>query len=460
MKIAIVNAQIVLPDKDLIIKDASLLIENGIISRIDKAKYRFDYSANALIDAEGGYLIPGLINHHSHGYTLGPLFPSANQPLTFELVIRNLNRHLLEGTTTLLNLDGFALIEEVEAVNKLHPVKIKTATTHMPLNIKAAELADGAGLTRAHKAMTVAEMLERGAVAIGEVGGGYTLGGGGASYYFLPIAIEKKTGMRISAPQAERLKRAVLGRNIDSSLTDKEKVRAFLKESKLEDSLTVEEAIEITMKAVYASVDVAREGIKEAADFSLKYGVPVIIHNAAASKDDVLEVAKRLGSKLIAAHSNHPSYDDKDEVMEVTRELKKLGAIVDLCSGDSLNARQLYSSHSDYMETALAMIEEGLVDLISTDFMGGNWDSMLKILEEAVERKKISLPKAIALATSNVVEAIPRIAENGGLIEEGKTADIVILDKERLSKVRYVIINGIPVVVDGVIKAPRSNWIC
>ena len=41
MEIAIVNAQIVLPDKDLILKDASLLIENGLISRIDQVKYRF-----------------------------------------------------------------------------------------------------------------------------------------------------------------------------------------------------------------------------------------------------------------------------------------------------------------------------------------------------------------------------------------------------------------------------------
>jgi imidazolonepropionase-like amidohydrolase len=456
MKVAIVNAQIVLPDKNLILEEASLLIENGLLSRIDRVKYRFDYSAHFLIDAEGGYLIPGLINNHSHGFTLGPSFPHAGQPLTFELVIRNLNRHLLQGTTTLQNLDGFALIEEVEAVNKLYPIKIKTGTTHMPLNMKAAELADGAGLTKAHKAMTVAEMLERGASVIGEVGAGSTLGGGAASYYLLPRAIEKKTGKIITAAQAERLKRAVLGRYIDPSFTDKEEVKAFLKESTLEGSLTVEEAIEITMKVVYAPVEVGREGIKEAADFSLKYDVPAIIHNAAASKDAVLEAAKRLGPKLIAGHSNHPSFD-KDEMLEVARELKKLGAIIDICSGDPFGARQLFPA--DYIEPTLTMIEEGIVDTISTDFMGGNWDAMLRMLEEAVERKKISLPKAIALATSNVVKAIPRLAPNAGVIEEGKTADIVILDKKRLSKVRHVIINGIPVVIDGVIKAPRPDWI-
>lgn len=456
MKIAIANAQIVLPDKDIILKDASLLIENGLISRIDQAKYRFNYTANVLIDAEGGYLIPGLINNHSHGFTLGPLFPSGNQPMTFELILRNLNRHLLQGTTTLLNVDGFALVEEVEAINKLHPIKIKTGTTHMTLNMKAAELADGAGLTKAHKEMTVAEMLERGAPAIGEVGSGATLGGGVASYYLLPQAIEEKTGKTITTTQADRLKIAVLGRYIDPSFTDKEKVKAFLKESTLEESLTVEEVIEITMRVVYLSVEVAREGIKEAADFSLKYDVPVIIHNAAASKDVVLEVAKRLGPKLIAAHSNHRSYD-KDEMLEVARELKKLGAIIDICSGDSFGTRQLCPA--DYIEPTLTMFEEGIADIISTDFMGGNWDSMLRILEEAVGRKKISLPKAIAMATSKVVKAIPKLAPNCGIIDIGKTADIVILDKNRLSKVRHVIINGIPVVIDGIIKAPRPDWI-
>ena len=184
--------------------------------------------------------------------------------MTFELVISNLNRHLFQGTTTLLNLDGFALIEEVEAVNKLHPIKIKTGTTHIPLNMKAAELDNRAVVTKAHKEKTVVEMLERGASVIGEVGAGSTLGGGVASYYLLPRAIEEKTGKIITAAQAERLERAVLGWYINPFFTAKEEVKAFLKESTLEGSLTIGEAIEITMKVVYAPVEVVREGIKEA----------------------------------------------------------------------------------------------------------------------------------------------------------------------------------------------------
>ncbi len=455
MKIAISNVNIVLPKKNMILEDASLVTENGIISRIDHVKYRFDYSANVLIDAEEGYLIPGIINNHSHGYTLGPRSPSVSKPLPLELVIRNLNRHLLQGTTTLLNCDGFALIEEVEGVNKLHPIKVKAGTTHMPLSAKAAELGDGSGLTRFNRAMTVGEMLERGAVAIAEVGAGSTLGGGSSSFYLLPRAIEGKTGKRISNSQAERFKLLILGRYIDPSFAiDKEKVNSLLKESALEEFFTVEEVIEITKKVIYSPIEVARDSIREAADFSIKYNVPVIIHNATGSKDVVLEVAKRLGPKLIAAHSNHQSYD-QDEMLEVARELKKLGAIIDISSGDYFTARQFFTT----IEPTLTMIEEGIPDTICTDFQLGNWDAILRILEEAVERKKISLPKAIAMATSNVAKAIPRLAPNTGVIEEGKTADIVILDKKRLSKVRHVIINGIPVVIDGVIKAPRPDWV-
>jgi len=132
MRTATVNANIVIPAKELVLKDSSLVINNGIISRIDQGvRYRFDYSTNAVIDPEGRLFKPGLINHHSHSFTLGLLFPNAQKPITFEFLSRNLDRHLLQGTTTVLNTDGFAAIEEVEIVNKLHPIKVKTATTQL-----------------------------------------------------------------------------------------------------------------------------------------------------------------------------------------------------------------------------------------------------------------------------------------------------------------------------------------
>lgn len=453
MRTVINNANIVIPDKELVLKDSSLVVDNGVISRIDEGvKYRYDYSANVVIDAEEGYLIPGLINNHSHGFTLGPLFPSGGTPLTFEFIFRDLNRHLFQGTTTLLNLDGFATIEEVEIINKLHPIKIKTATSHTPLNVKAAEIADGAGLTQLHKNLTVKEMLDRGAVAIGEIGAGSTLGGGAAAYLILPRAIEEKTGKRITRAQSGELIKAVLGRHIDPSLTDKEKVRSAIEEAGLKDLLTTDETIDLVMKTIYASVVVARDGIREAAGLALEYDVPLIVHNAAASKDVVLEVAKRLGPKLVTGHSNHSSFE-KEEMIQVMKELKKYGAIIDILCGDYFGARQTFSA--DNIDATLEVLNEGLGDVMSTDFMGGNWDPMLRIIEKAVEEKVISLPKAIAMVSYNVVRAIPKLAPNCGMIAVGKTADLAILDANKLSKVKYVFIDGVPVVINGQIKVPK-----
>ncbi|MDH5363934.1 MAG: amidohydrolase family protein [Dehalococcoidia bacterium] len=453
MRIVINNTNIVIPDKELVLKNSSLVIDNGVISRIDEGvRYRYDYGANVVIDAEEGYLIPGLINHHSHGFTLGPLFPSGGVPLTFEFIFRDLNRHLLQGTTTLLNLDGFATIEEVEIINKLHPIKIKTATSHTPLNIKAAEIADGAGLTQLHKNLTVEEMLDRGAIAIGEVGAGSTLGGGAAIYLILPRAIEEKIGKRITPAQSGKLIKAVLGRHIDPSLTDKEKVQDALEEAGLKDLLTADDAIDLVMKTIYAPVEIARDGIREAADLALKYDVSLIVHNATASKDAVLEAAKRLGPKLVAGHSNHPSFE-KEEMIQVMKELRKYGAIIDVWCGDYFGARQLFST--DSIDATLKVLEEGLGDVLSTDFAGGNWDPILRIIEKAVEEKVISLPKAIAMVSYNVVKAIPKLAPNCGTIAVGKTADLTILDVNKLSKVKYVFIDGVPVVINGQIKVPK-----
>lgn len=453
------NTNIVVPHKEKILERSSLVVYNGVIVRIDEGvKYRHDTTSDIIIDAEGGFLIPGLINGHTHGFTLGPLFPSATRPLPFMFALRNLNRHLLQGTTTLLNADGFALPEEVEIMNKFHPVKIKMATSHTPLNIKAAKLADGSGLTPTHTAMTVEEMVRRGAVAIGEIGGGHTLAGGGAAYLELPRAIEERTGKRITSAQASKLITAVLGKYADSSQLNREKVLESLKDSGLTDVLTIDDAINMVMTTVYKSVEIAREGIREAAELALKHGVPMLVHTAPPSKKVVLEVAEKLGSLLIAGHTNHPTFEDEEEMLQVARELKKRGAITDICSGDGFGAKQLYSS-SALVNATLKLLKEGLGDIITTDYMGGYWDPMLLLIKKAVEEGILSLPKAIAMVTYNVTKAFPMLASNSGTIDVGRTADLAVLSADDISKVKHVLINGFPVVVNGEIKALSLSWI-
>ena len=54
-------------------------------------------------------------------------------------------------------------------------------------------------------------MVEAGAVALGEAGGGQTLGGGAQDYRFIPEAILSATGVLIRPAEARTLKEAVVG---------------------------------------------------------------------------------------------------------------------------------------------------------------------------------------------------------------------------------------------------------
>jgi len=194
----------------------------------------------AVIDARGCYVVPGLINHHAHGCTCGPLFASGAEPLGEDRVRRNLLRHLQGGTTTVLNVDGFALPEEVEAARRLAPVNLHTATCHTPLSLRAALLADGGGLSPRQRHQTAERMVEPGVVCLGEIGSGHTLGGGGQEYLYIPRACASARGGR-SRPRGRALKTAVLGRHIDPRAYREAAVHEVLGELGLADVLSPED---------------------------------------------------------------------------------------------------------------------------------------------------------------------------------------------------------------------------
>src|SRR4051812_23795086 len=60
--------------------------------------------SDILIDACGAVVLPGIINHHAHGCTRGPLMIMGEPPLSDRRVMSNLARHLAGGTTSLLNV--------------------------------------------------------------------------------------------------------------------------------------------------------------------------------------------------------------------------------------------------------------------------------------------------------------------------------------------------------------------
>ena len=428
------NGNIITGDGETVIKNSSIFIENGIIKEIVNQSHPSYSRADEVIDANEGYIIPGLINHHAHGITTGPFCPLGAKPLTLKRVLNNLDRHLEHGTTSILNLDGLASISEVRYINKLHPMKIETATQHTERNFAHATIGDGEGIRKYHSDLDIETMVRLGVPAIGEV---FAMG----PLYNIK-KIEDEIGTVIDTSYMPAIKQAVLGYGMDVNSYDSNAMRKVLEDSGLYKYVEPDQMKDIIIRFIYDPWKAGYDALFESAEYALKYDIPVIAHNTPETGEKLIEVSAKIGNKLIASHSS-ACYIPEDAV-RIAKKLKENGAIVDVFTGDFFGPNKLAT-----MEPYIALFEEGLVDLISTDYMAGHWDPILKVLEMVVNKGLLSIEKAISLATGNVVKAIPKFAYNSGLIEVNKNADIVILDKSSISKVEYVLIDGIICVEKG-----------
>ncbi len=428
MRIDIVNVNIVTGDGKTFLEKASVIVQDGFVSEIQQVQYiPYNAYADRVIDAKGGLIIPGLINIHSHGVSLGPFLPSAWKEISKERILFNLNTHLLQGTTTILSGDGFALPSDVEAIDKIHPVNVKGATLHTPKNLRAAEVTGGDGLDERHRKLTAEEAVASGAVVLGEVGSP------GAVYGTMEKS--RRVGKTVSTEQARSLDDAVLKGN-------EAEIRKALVEAGLE-GMTTEEARTLVQETTVAKVKACRDAVREAVSYVRRLRIPALVHTSRETVDAVLEAANELGPNLIAGHVNHTF--TPEEAIIVAEKLKRAGAVVEIFSGDSFGARQVQATP----EVTFALLREGLVDVITTDYAGGYHDPILLVLQKAVEQGLIALPRAIHLATGAPARAVPRVAPNRGLIEPSKVADLCIVEREDISKVRYVLTSGKVVVEEG-----------
>ncbi|MCM3920936.1 amidohydrolase family protein [Frankia sp. AiPs1] len=408
-------------------------------------------TVDEIVDCAGKLVIPGLINNHTHGTAYGPLFPSGHVGLPREQVLANLDRHLLAGTTTVLCVDGFVTAQDLASTDEAHPVNVRLASCNTPACLHAATVADGGGLTEANRRFTARHAVDAGAVALGEIGAGHTLGGGGASYLHIPAEIARRTGVTVTPRQANDLKIAILGRHIAVSAFDRDAVEQALAAAELTGRLSVEEAREIVSAVVLPAFDIALHGLAEAADQARELAVPVLVHNAAASMTQVAAIA-RTDVTMIAGHSNHSSFELR-EALEHAERLKEAGVVVDVSTLDTFGARRLTTGP----ELLYAMFAAGLVDTISTDYAGGHHDPILLAIDRSVRAGVVSLPAAVAMATANVADAIPGVAPRRGRVVPGALADLVVTDPAELPAVSTVLLGGEIVVRDGRRDAGQGN---
>ncbi len=393
-----------------------------------------------IYEGKGKLVLPGVINIHAHGVIPGaPLFSSASPPLSDSQAKKNLLTHVSQGTTTILNVDGFAHPRLIFQARRACPINLKTAITHHAKAYLAAKNIDSSGLSGQgeEKLEKLVEHFPDIVVAIGEEGSGATLGGGVQDYKFIPEMVKRETGIAIDEYQARKLKEAVLGRKIALNCYDPERVENILKEIGLED-YSSEWALDKISQTVLPPYRVALEALEEGARLAEEHNLPFIAHTAASSMSKVEEIAW-LGSLLVAGHCNHPSFDTEEGIALIKR-LRKRGVIIDISTFNTLDSKEREKELAFFF----AILEPGLVDVVSTNYGGGNHSPILKVLELAVEQKVITLPEAISLVTRNPSRAIPLLASGRGVIVRGAIADLVIVDRYRISRVETVVIEGKP----------------
>ena len=438
------NGTVVTGDGETVLHGATVVVDAGRIVDVREGSISSG-PEDEVIDLGGRLLVPGAINAHAHGVVPCPLFASGAPALPIEQVLENLDRHLRGGTTTVLSVDGFNLPGEIEESNRLHPMNIKGGTTHFPLAFEAAHEADGSGLTPDHESMTVEQMLELGAVAIAECGAGHTLAGGGQDYMYIPNAIEAETGVRLEPKQAAALKYAVLGRRVQVDAYDADRVSATLQDIGLAGRLTAERAREIIHQTVLPSFETALEGLREGARLAVRYQVPTMMHNSAPSETAIYDAADIAGSLLICGHTNHTTFTVEESVASA-RTLREKGAVIEISVLDAFGARRSVQDP----EHIFALLAQDLVDIAATDYAGGYWDNLYFGMGHAVQAGVVSLPRAVAMCTRNVVQAFPQLAPERGEIAPGLIADLVVCDGQ-LQNVDLVFIDGRLVCENGVV---------
>lgn len=409
-----------------VISAGSVVIQDDVIVGVEDG--HVDLDGADVIDAAGMVVLPGLVNAHAHGCTTGPLFSSGAAPLDGETAAANLDRHLAVGVTTLVNVCGFGLFDSTVP----HTVDLRLATNHLPAAFAAADLVDGAGLSTRERAMTVDRMVESGALMIGEVGSGATLGGGVAAYRYVPAAVREATGVELDPAATTGLIDALTG-TTRVEPPDDERLRAAIAALGLPREI-FEPVRRAILEYAVAPVTTSLTSFGEAVAAAERTGVPAMFHAAGPSAQTLLELARGTSAQLVAGHLNHPSIPE-DELVDLATSLRAEGVIVDVSSLDMIHAQRLATP-----ERADLLASAGLVDTLSTDYAGGAWEPMLAVAARWLRRGYVDLSHVARMLATN--SALMLGLRDRGRIAAGLRADVIVAEAGDLESVRWVVRAG------------------
>jgi imidazolonepropionase-like amidohydrolase len=415
--------------------DCCVIVQDHMIEDVRPKPAPYYDRADQIIDARGGFVLPGLVNHHAHGLTRGPLMITGQEPLSTKRVQENLGRLLRQGVTTALNVDGFPTAEDAIASSRFQPVAVKTSTLHTPRHLDWASRGPFASGKLGHsRHWNVMQMLERGALAIGEAGPG--LDPHWKDYALIPRAVEL-VGGRADVAAARSLRAAAESNDRGRLAAELDRCGAA---GAVDHFLDLYDAVRDWDRA-------AESSLEEAIGAARSHGVPLIFHHSPATHEIQLESAAQLGERHIAAHSNFQC-DSATDAITRARAVKRRGGLVDIMSGDCFSGREFQAT----TDITFGLLAAGVVDLISTDYAGGFWDAILLLIEHAAEAGAVTLGEGVRMATAAPARAIPGLAPDRGVLAAGQVADLVVTEPGHLSTVRQVLVSGRPVPL------PVNDW--
>ncbi len=412
-------------------------IKDGIISSVEFMKKPQKTGKGRIIDAEGGYVLPGIFNSHTHGCTTGPLFSSGAMGPSKNDASANIIRHLQQGETTLLDMSGLADDEDILPKSPQLPVRIGIGTCHFNETFSAADMVDASGITERYRKLTAEQMIKsQNIAAIGEIGSGATLGGGVASYRYIPEEIRRVTGIKIGWKEADRLKKAVFSIGFNENARDN--IGKIIADMGLSGHISTQGIIEIINRIARTPLKTALSGFDPAARLSSRTGIPAVFHTSLESAETLYKIAVKYAgtrARIVAAHMNHTSMS-AGECVKWAKKLKSCGVGLDIATV------QCFSGQEDILRNSESLISEGLVDMISTDYGGGKWDPILSLIEYLADKKLLTLARAVALATSSPASWFSRMGSELGWLIPGYKADFIITAPGKISEVRRVFIQG------------------